>query len=214
MLVNRISRVPIIDGSDPHAGKGGRKCRGIVRMRKFFDRDVAAPPPVSLAELMSEPPPEVGVGDSLFAAVEKLRGKPELLVRDANGLLTWILTPRGLADWWAAYSEPFLVVEELETALRDMLRPFEGDKLQLAVDVRRVEELNPSDYREAFTKFRSELHALGGLDEDVIRQVLISFAEQRNKLMHFRLDDRTSLTPDLRRFRELQERIRKVVPSD
>ena len=133
-------------------------------------------------------------------------------MREANGFLTRIVTPRGLADWWVAYSEPFLVVEELETALRDMLRQFEGDKLQLAVNVRRVELLNPADYKDAWAKFRHELTALAGLDADVVHGILVSFAEQRNKLMHFRLDDKAPLMLDLRRFRELQARIRSAVP--
>ena len=35
MLVNRMSRVPIIDG-------GGRNCCRVVRMRAFFDRPLGA----------------------------------------------------------------------------------------------------------------------------------------------------------------------------
>jgi len=212
MLLHRIARVPIIDGSGKNGEPGGRTCRGIVRMRAFFDRPAGSQAPLNLEEVMTEAPPEISVDEPLFRAVERLRGRPEVLIRGANKLLIRMLTPRGLADWLRAYSEPFLVVEELEKALRDMLRPFEGDTLCKAVGVERVDLMNPAHYRDACDKLWTMLSAVVDLDKTVVLNVLNSLARQRNALMHFRLDDRDALNPYLRQFNELGSRIRRTVP--
>jgi CBS domain-containing protein len=205
MIVNGISRVPVIDGAD--GPFRGRTCRGIVRMRTFFERQPGQCFPQRAKELMDAPPPEIGVDAPLFDAIKSLRGHPEVLVRDAEGFLSRMLTPRGLADWWSAYSRPFLALEEFEKVLRDVLRSFEGDQLTRAVDVARVEELSPRDYSTAVQAFWSELSAFRDLDPGEVNRVLVSFAEQRNKLMHFRLDDKSTMEPHLRRFGKLQARI-------
>lgn len=212
MIINRISRVPIINGKGDDLGNGGRTCRGIVRMRAFFDR-LDAPMPKSLDEVLEKAPPEVEVRDTLFHAVERLRGRPEVLIRGNDGVLKRMLTPRGLADWWHAYSRPFLIVEELEKALRDILRPFEGNRLLEAVSKERVTLLNPSDYQMACDKLWEDLPALAGLEKGVVMSVLGDFAQQRNRLMHFRVDDKSLLDRHLRRFAQLQDRIRLTAPA-
>jgi CBS domain-containing protein len=213
MIVNGISRVPIIDGP-PGRGRhpGGRTCRGIVRMRAFFERR-PDDPALATDEMMDQAPPEVRVRTSLFEAIETLEGHREVLVRDEEGILFRLLTPRGLADWWSAYSRPFLALEEFEKALRDVIRPFEGKRLAGIVDVERVEELNPRDYDCAVRELWDLLPALNTLDRAVVHGVLVAFAEQRNKLMHFRLDDKLTMEPYLRTFGRLQEWIRRTMPA-
>lgn len=211
MIVNGVSRVPVIDGP---AGRhsGGRRCKGIVRMRAFFERR-PDDPTVATEGLMDPAPPEVRVGTSLFEAVETLKGHREVLVKDEEGVLFRLLTPRGLADWWSAYSRPFLALEEFEKALRDVVRPFEGERLARIVGVERVEALNPRDYDCAVQGLWDVLPTLNTLDKNVVQDALVAFAEQRNKLMHFRLDDKLTMEPHLRKFARLQQWIRRSTPA-
>jgi CBS domain-containing protein len=210
MIVNGISRVPIIDGPTGRH-QGGRTCRGIVRMRAFFERRPDEPA-LTTAGMMDHPPPEVRVGTSLFEAIETLDGHREVLVRSGEGILFRLLTPRGLADWWSAYSRPFLALEEFERTLRDVVRPYEGERLAAIVGVERVDALSPRDHDCAVQQLWDVLPALNSLEKSVVHEALVAFAEQRNKLMHFRLDDKLTMEPHLRRFAGLQEWIRRSTP--
>jgi hypothetical protein len=57
------------------------------------------------------------------------------------------------------------------------------------------------------------LPALNSLETSVVHEALVAFAEQRNKLMHFRLDDKLTMEPNLRRFAGLREWIRRSTPA-
>ena len=198
MVLNYISRVPVIDGE-------GRTLRGIVRMKSLFRRGVAGNEPLELRDVLEKSPPVVNADTSLFEAIKTLDQAKEVLVRERDGgKYTHILTPRGLANWLIAYAKPFLVVEELETALRDAFRPFEGERLAALVGETAVEKLAPRDYEKLSTELHAEVPALSTLDPAVIRSVLVRFAERRNQLMHFRLENKPSLGPDLERFANLR----------
>ncbi len=115
-----------------------------------------------------------------------------------------MLTSTTVARWLADYSKPFLVIEELETALRECLWRFEGDRLEERTKHRRVHELNPADYALLCVELREAAPTLSEVEIEDLREVLVRFAEARNRLMHFRLEDPRALDPQLERFLKLR----------
>lgn len=206
MTLKEIARVPVIDG-------GGRTLRGIVRMRSFFRRTVREAEPRELADVLEKSLLVVTTSTPLFEAIAKLDGAKEVLVRESDaGKYTHILTSRGVASWLGPYSARFLVLEELEITLRACLKPFEGERLAQIVSERpahlppptTVDRLHPGDYQRLCVALREKIPAFARIDPDVFGPLLRRFAERRNQLMHFRVDNTADFDSDLEDFRKLQ----------
>ena len=136
---------------------------------------------------------EAGIDDPLLSATSDIAEHDYVLIRGDDGSVTGIVTASDFAVEFKQLAEPFLVIEEIETHLRQLISGrFCVDELKGAVAkwrrkyVHSPDDLNLGAYRPLLDE--SKHWDRLGLDicKDIFLDSLDSVTEIRNHLMHFR----------------------------
>lgn len=123
-----------------------------------------------------------------------------------------IITDYDIREFWRESTEPFLLIEEVEYAIRAVIREVYADSLSETLQtftakrddlrtIERVEQCSFSHYERLFSVNWDD-----GFDEifyeqrDFVRELTNRLGEHRNQLFHFRIDDRSEFDIDLIEF--------------
>ena len=162
------------------------------------------------AELAVEKPRIVESDDELNTLFNILGQRSYVLVNSPDDYR--IITDYDIREFWRKSTQPFLLIEEIETSIRSIIQDVYGDDIaeilrDLTADadhLRTIDELNGcsfSHYEYLFSKKWDD-----GFDQyfhercDFVRQLINRIGEHRNRLFHFRIDDRSDLDLDIIEF--------------
>jgi hypothetical protein len=170
--------------------------------RKLGDRAV---------ETAVERPRTVHEDDSLGDLFNILGERSYVLVKEQKGP-TRIITDYDLREFWRQATEPFLLIEETELAIREIIHSeFTGDLAEALREMtEESEHLETVDtitdcsfghYVQFISKHWSEgFESYFDQRPDFIRNLIKRLGENRNQLFHFRIEDRDELDLDIIQF--------------
>jgi CBS domain-containing protein len=169
-----------------------------------------------VAEFAVENPKTVRQDDDMEDLFDLLGDRSYVLVHD-DTVVTQddasvpyrIITDYDIREYWREATEPFLLIEETELTIRTIIQAVLGDAVAdtlktLSEDsenlrpVTKLEDCSFAHYRrlisvhwdDGFNTYFSE-------NPDFIRELIGRLNENRNRLFHFRLDDRSELDQDI-----------------
>ncbi|UVE51971.1 CBS domain-containing protein (plasmid) [Haloferax larsenii] len=182
--------------------------RALVATDELFD----SPKRLSnrTAELAVEKPRIVDHDDEFNTLFSILGERSYVLVDSPDGYR--IVTDYDIREFWRESTQPFLLIEGIENAIRSIIRDVYGNEVpevlrDLSSDsdhlrlVESLDECSFSHYEFLFSKNWSD-----GFDEffherqDFVRQLVSRIGEHRNRLFHFRIEDRGELDLDIIEF--------------
>lgn len=162
-------------------------------------------------ETAVETPPVIESGANLSELLSILGERSYVLVEE-DEKPTKIITDYNLREYWRRSTEPFLLIEETELALRDIINSeFEEDLEEALYDLstnaenlREVDTLEDCSFSH-YKQFISErwddgFDAYFNQRQDFIRNLINTLSENRNQLFHFRIEDREELDLDIIEF--------------
>ena len=177
MCLRQLSQIPVFDDASPSR----TTLTGMATWQSLARAYLASPnkPPNLNDALTDIPPPVVHIDDDLFTALPSILTAEAVLVQTDNEICG-IVTTWDIADRLSAWSEPFLVVAELETRLRCLAErhsnsPQSFDNVNMGASINELVE--DSTWRKLGTRH----------DKDLVREALDCVREKRNSLMHGRL---------------------------
>jgi CBS domain-containing protein len=147
--------------------------------------------------------------DSLFMLFEKLADSPYVIID--TGTSQKILRDVGLHQYLADEIEEFLLIEEIERTLRDIIRESVEDRLSsqleetfTALDLRTPSRLEECSFRhysifisDNWESFESQFEH----KQDFVRELIDRVGELRNQMFHFReLDEKETLDTEFIEF--------------
>jgi hypothetical protein len=182
--------------------------RALLATEELFD----APKTLSdrTAELAVEKPRIVNSDDELSTLFDVLGERAYVLVDSPDGYE--IITDYDIREFWRKSTQPFLLIEDIENAIRSIIRGVYSDELldvlqSLSTDaehLRPVEELEDCSF--SHYEFLLSMNWDDGFDEsfherrDFVRQLISRIGEHRNRLFHFRIEDRSNVDLDIIEF--------------
>lgn len=209
MLARKYSQVGITRGGEL---VGAVSYQSIARALLATDELFDSPKRLSnrTAELAVEKPRVVDSDDELDTLFSILGERSYVLVDAADGYR--IITDYDIREFWRESTRPFLLIEDIENAIRSIIRDVYGEETAetlstLSADsdhlrsVEGLDECSFSHYEFLFSKNWND-----GFDEffherkDFIRQLINRIGEHRNQLFHFRIEDRSDLDLDVIEF--------------
>ncbi|WP_419947584.1 CBS domain-containing protein [Candidatus Palauibacter sp.] len=133
----------------------------------------------------------------LLDAVERIAKEEVVLVRDAKGRLSGIITASDLSAKYHELAAPFLLLEDVENRLRSLIdRTFSPEEVRVAKDprdegrdVRVAADLTFGEYTRLL-ETKTAWPRLGiAADRRVFLRLLREAGDVRNDVMHFRPDE-------------------------
>jgi CBS domain-containing protein len=186
MMLHKFSQLPVMASN--------KKVKGIFSWKSFAQRLSAGRQPVFVTDAM-ETAVVVSVKRSLFEAARNVADSDYVLIQDdADGTICGILTAYDLSLAFSERSEPFLLLEQIEKQLRNLVRrKITADELRRALDLPdeyqiEVNELGFRDYVKLLR--RPEYWNKIGLcvDQGLFVTKLDEIRKVRNTVMHFDLN--------------------------
>ncbi|MDA7762187.1 CBS domain-containing protein [Crocinitomicaceae bacterium] len=192
MISKQISLIPIIDNN-------GKNYRGYIRQKDLFksminDNFTFKSKDINDFLVVGKELRIVNELMTLNDLMEKLNGRPSVLIRDESGKYTGIITPRVLAEFLFEYSERFILIEKIENKIRERIKK---NKIQLNQIInelynkplpRDANQLDFGQYVVVLSKKWEEL-GLNSLSKKEFFSKLDSVRKYRNALMHFKSCD-------------------------
>lgn len=192
MISKQISLIPIIDNN-------GKNYRGYIRQKDLFksminDNFEFKSKDINDFLVVGKELRIVNELMTLNDLMEKLNGRPSVLIRDGSGKYTGIITPRVLAEFLFEYSERFILIEKIEKKIRERIKK---NKIQLNQIInelynkplpRDANQLDFGQYIVVLSKKWEEL-GLNSLSKKEFFSKLDSVRKYRNALMHFKSCD-------------------------
>ena len=192
MISKQISLIPIIDNN-------GKNYRGYIRQKDLFKsmiNDDFAFKSKDINDFLVVGK-ELRIVNELMTLndlMEKLNGRPSVLIRDESGKYTGIITPRVLAEFLFEYSERFIIIEKIEKKIRERIKKNSIQLNQIINELynkplpRDVNQLDFGQYIVVLSKKWEEL-GLNSLSKKEFFSQLDSVRKYRNALMHFKSCD-------------------------
>jgi len=192
MISKQISLIPIIDNN-------GKNYRGYIRQKDLFksminDNFIFKSKDINDFLVVGKELRIVNELMTLNDLMEKLNGRPSVLIRDESGKYTGIITPRVLAEFLFEYSERFILIEKIEKKIRERIKK---NKIQLNQIINELynkplprdeNQLDFGQYVVVLSKKWEEL-GLNSLSKKEFFSKLDSVRKYRNALMHFKSCD-------------------------
>lgn len=191
MITEEISLVPIIN-------HGGKSNNGVYKRKRIFEWLIQNPgaslESIDKSKFINEKLPEVDMETPLEEAMELLKNKPAILIKE-EGIYSALITPRVIANALDDYSKRFMVFESLEQSIRQLIVKKNIDLSSISPnglnktipnDVKRLEF---SQYSVVLSKKWDDIGL--AYSKKIILNLLNSATDYRNALMHFRLDEST-----------------------
>lgn len=206
MLANQYSQVGITRDDELIGAVSFQSIsRALLATEELFD----TPKDLSdrTAELAVEKPRIVDSQDGFSTLFSILGERSYVLVETGDGYE--IVTDYDIREFWRESTEPFLLIEGIETAIRSIIGRVYGDDLPNVLselsseaghlrEVRELDDCSFSHYELLFSKRWTD-----GFDEffnerpDFVRELVNRIGENRNRLFHFRIRDRSELDLDI-----------------
>lgn len=145
------------------------------------------------------------LGDRSYVLVED-----ETAVTQDDGTVPFrIITDHDIREYWRDATEPFLLIEETELTIRSIIQSVLGDELSDALEalssnddnlrpVTHIDDCSFAHYRRLIsTRWDDEFDAYFSERRDFVRELIARLNENRNRLFHFRIQDRDELDLDI-----------------
>ena len=169
--------------------------KGMISWRSIGEMAALDKPCVSVADCM-QPHHEVKITASIFSVIQFIVQYDCVLVRDDENRISGIVTAADIVEQFQAISEPFLVLEDIETRLRRLIdMRFNVKQLQEARDpnddqreVNSVADLTFGEYKRLLEDPKMWCVLKLPLDRQVFVEHLDKVREIRNDVMHFEPD--------------------------
>jgi predicted transcriptional regulator len=199
MLARDFSQLPVMTSE--------REVKGVLSWKSLGERLAMGRECSHVRQCMSKPH-ELLQTDSIFDAVRVILEADFVLIRDAQKIVTGIVTASDISSQFRQLAEPFLLLGEIENQLRVLISPkLDMEDLQQAKDpadsarqINNVSDLTFGEYVRLIEN-PSMWDKLGWpLDRARFSSELGGIRDIRNEVMHF--DPDGTLDEDLRRLRE------------
>lgn len=183
MLLNDFSQLPVMTGE--------RDVKGVVTWAEIAARSVLGRLGSRASDCMVDP---VILNDtaSIFEAIQTVVAKDFVLVRDKQRRIAGIVTAADLSLQFRSLSEPFLLLSEIETHVRNMIgEAFTLQELSAARDpgstreIQSVADLTFGEYVFLLQKQENWTRLGIKLDRQAFCRQLDRVRNIRNQVMHF-----------------------------
>jgi CBS domain-containing protein len=207
MLKHDYSQLPVMTGE--------RSVKGLSSWKSYGSRRSLGQACVYVREAMDDSH-KVGVNDSIFSVVARMRDYDCVLVEDKSGVITGIITPYDISVTFGQLGEPFLVLGEIENHIRRLIEgKFTRDELAEARNpldegrvVEAVSDLTFGEYVRLLEN-SDRWNKLGlALDRATFVRDLEEVREIRNDVMHF--DPEGIDSNDLKKLRDFAGFLQRV----
>jgi CBS domain-containing protein len=195
MLEKRYSQLPVVDGGT---------LRGVFSLWSLAHQ-IADAPQLKIADLkvadVMEDLPAVTVSDSLHSILQLLNHHDALLVNSPHGLQA-VATPIDVLKYFYSVAQPFILVQEIELALRDLITHCAGTGLPECIEhalgstYQRTNRPLPTDlYEMTFDDYRALIttksnwplfEPIFGSNRELVVAKLSRARDIRNEVLHFR----------------------------
>lgn len=210
MMVHDFSQIPVMIG---------KELKGVITWPTIGSRAILYKIEGRAADFM-QPPSVIDEDRSIFEAISAVVKSDYVLVRSKNKDLSGIITAADLSLQFRVLSEPFLLISQIETHLRNMIgRTFTHSELQNDKAPHSSKAINsPADL--SFGDYVSILDRPANWEKFGIRLDRSVFCEQlkavnkiRNQVMHFDTDGlELGHLETLRDFSNFLDRIESIAP--
>lgn len=183
MMLNDFGQLPVMIGE--------RDVKGVVTWAEIAARSVLGKLGERVADCMVDP---VILDDtaSIFEAIQAVVAKDFVLVRDRQKRIAGIVTAADLSVQFRSLSEPFLLLSEIETHIRNIIgQTFTAQELAAAQDansthkVHSVADLTFGEYVFLLQKETNWTRLGVKLDRQAFCHQLDRVRSIRNQVMHF-----------------------------
>jgi CBS domain-containing protein len=184
MILNDFSQLPVMSGE--------RNPRGAITWMSIASRLSMGSGGAVVQDFM-DPVVVLDSDASLFDAIRTIADKQFVLVRVSDGRISGIVTASDLSVQFHSLAEPFLLLSEIENAVRRLLQSrFSNDELAAAKnpadEFRRIRDVNDMTFGEYVRLLENPENwkrLPSHLDRSVVILNLKRIKDIRNKLMHF-----------------------------
>lgn len=172
-----------------------------------------------VAEMAVEKPKIVRTDNNIEDLFDLLGDRSYVLVEDKSavqqddGAVPYrIITDYDIREFWREATEPFLLIEEMEITVRQIIASVLGEEVPdiLSELSEETDNLRPVSQLDdcSFAHYRQliSVHWEDGFDEyfserrSFVRELIARVNENRNRLFHFRIEDRSELDQDVIEF--------------
>ncbi len=183
MMLNDFGQLPVMIGE--------REVKGVVTWAEIAARSVLGKLGNRVADCMVDP---IVLDDtaSIFEAIQAVVAKDFVLVRDRQKRISGIVTAADLSVQFRSLSEPFLLLSEIETHIRNIIgQTFTAQELAAARDagstneVHSVADLTFGEYVFLLQKEPNWTRLGVKLDRQAFCRQLDRVRSIRNQVMHF-----------------------------
>jgi len=169
-----------------------------------------------VAEFAVENPKTVQKDNDMEDLFDLLGDRSYVLVHDDtvntqdDGTVPYrIITDYDIREYWREATEPFLLIEETELTIRNIIHTVLGDEVADALEtvsedtdtlrsVTKLEDCSFAHYRSLISVYWDDgFNTYFSENPDFIRELIGRLNENRNRLFHFRIDDRSELDQDI-----------------
>lgn len=192
MMVHGFSQLPVMEGS--------RKVKGIISWASIGAKLAHSPDTKKVAEctIPHETRNELKLDDSIFLAINVVLASGYALVRERNEIVG-IITSSDLNEQFLRLTEPFLLLGEIESHLRHLIRnKFTGAEINSFIgrdegkEITEVTDMTFGEYGRLLEN-PENWNKLGvALDRKKFTTMLDDVRELRNDVMHFDPDGITN----------------------
>ncbi|MBB6646562.1 CBS domain-containing protein [Halobellus ruber] len=132
-----------------------------------------------------------------------------VVARDDGTVPYRIITDYDIREYWREATEPFLLIEETELRIRSIIHAVMGSEVADALEavsedsdtlrpVTKLEDCSFAHYRRLISvRWDDGFDTYFSEKPDFIRELIGRLNENRNRLFHFRVDDRSELDQDI-----------------
>lgn len=187
MLVNDYSQLPVV--SSPREVKGVVTWQGIAKRLSTGEKGTEA-------RHFMDPPRIISHDESLLTAMREVAAHDYVLVRSSDQLISGIVTVTDISEQFLQLTEPFLLLGEIEQALRGLLAGVPKERLQAACDPRDTSrpvegpaDLTFGEYLRLLENPDEWAQLPINLDRTTFVQFLDDVRQIRNDVMHFDTDE-------------------------
>jgi|HubBroStandDraft_2_1064218.scaffolds.fasta_scaffold44364_2 predicted transcriptional regulator len=184
MLKHDFSQLPVMTGE--------RSVKGVFSWRAYGSRRSLGQTCSYVRESMDDSH-RVGLNDSIFHIVALMQDYDCVLVEDASGVITGIITPYDISVTFGQLGEPFLILGEIENHVRRLIEGrFTKEELTLARDPvdqsRQIESVTDMTFGE-YVRLLENPDRWAKLELALDRRTFVKDLEEvrgiRNDVMHF-----------------------------
>lgn len=184
MMTNDFSQLPVMTGE--------RDVKGLISWRTIGSRIVLNQHGDKVIDFL-EPVKVVSYDSSIFSVIKEVNQSDCVLVRNAQNIISGIITSADLGEQFGILSKPFLILGEIENYVRKLLDgKFTKDQLKDSVDptdnsreIESVSDLTFGEYLRVIENPERWSSLAINIDRKIFISKLDNIRKIRNSVMHF-----------------------------